>query len=67
MLLHLYRGNNRVSFDRSELKNYQAIPAIYFETPLMRGQRTSRGGCHIEIGHNLLPVRENVEDAVAGR
>jgi hypothetical protein len=65
-LLQLYCGNNRVSFGRSELKNYHAIPGIYFETLLKSGQRTSSGRCHIQIGHNLLPVRENVENAVAG-
>ncbi len=65
-LLHLYRGNNRVSFDRSELKNHQAIPGIHFETLLICGQRTSRGGCDIQIGQNFLSVCENVEDAVAG-
>ena len=64
-LLHLYRGNNRVSFGRSELKNDHAIPGVHFEMLLIRGQRTSRGGCHIQVGHNLLPVRENVENAVA--
>jgi hypothetical protein len=65
-LLQLNRGDNRVSFGRSELKNHHAILGIHFETQLIRGQRTSRGRCHIQIGHNLLPVRENVEDAVAG-
>ena len=39
---------------------------IHFEMLLIRGQRTSRGGCHIQIGQNFLPVRENVENAVAG-
>ena len=65
-LLHLYRGNNRVSFGRSELKNHHAILGIHFEMLLIRGQRTSRGGCHIQIGQNLLPIRENIENAVAG-
>ena len=64
--LHLYCGNDRVSFGRFELKNHHAIPGIHFETLLIRGQRSPRGGCHIQIGHNLLPVREDVEDAVAG-
>ena len=43
-----------------------AIPGIHFETLLIRGQRASRGGCHIQICQNFLPVRENVENAVAG-
>ena len=66
MLLQLYRGNNCVSFGGFELENHHAIPGIHFETLLIRGQRTSRGGGHIEIAHNLLPVRENAENAVAG-
>ncbi len=33
---------------------------------LICGQRRSCGGCHIHIGQNLLPIRKNIEDAVAG-
>ena len=36
-LLHLYRGNDRVSFSRSEFKNHHAILGIHFETPLIGG------------------------------
>ena len=64
--MHLYRGNNRVPFGRSELKNYHAILGVDFEMLLIRGQRTSRGGCHIQIGQNFLPVREDVENSLAG-
>jgi hypothetical protein len=49
-----------------KLKNDQAIPSIYFEMLLMRGQRTSRGGCHMQIGQDFLSVRENVENAISG-
>ena len=64
-LLHLYRGNNGVSFGGFELKNDHAFLGIHFEIPLIRGQSTSRSFCHIQIGQNFLPVRENVENTLA--
>ena len=63
--MHLYRGDNRISFGRFEFKDHHAIPGIHFETLLMRGQRVPRRGCHIQIGQNFLPVCKNVEYAFA--
>ena len=65
MLLHLYRRNDRVSFGRFELENHHAISGVHIEMLLIRGQRSPRGGRHIQIVQNFLPIRENIEDAVA--
>src|SRR6185312_12877112 len=54
-----------VALDRSELKNHHAILGRYFETLLMSGQRTLRGG-HVQVAHHRLTVRKNIENAIAG-
>jgi len=63
-LFHLYRGDNCVSFGSSEVENHHAIFGVNLEMLLIGGQSTSRGG-HIQIRQDLLPVRENVENALA--
>ena len=63
--MHLYRGDNRVSFSRSELKNHHAIPGNHLDALLIRGQDASRGGGHVQIAYDLLSIRKNTENAVA--
>ena len=55
--MHLYRGHYGVSFGWSELKNHDAIPGSHLKTLLICGQRTSCGGCYVQVADNLLTIR----------
>ena len=56
--------NNRASVGLQS--RITMIRGFHLEMRLIGGEGISGGGCHIQIGDNLLPVREDVEDAVAG-